>query len=53
MHWSQIVYWVQLLHENLMLLVMPASAAAVGLVIGRLIRGRPYIGSHSGGSVDA
>ncbi|SOE51161.1 hypothetical protein SAMN05446935_0366 [Burkholderia sp. YR290] len=52
MHWSQID-WGQILRENLPLLIVPVCAALVGLGIGRLIRGRPYIGSHGGCSVDA
>lgn len=46
MHWSQ-VNWGQILYDNLPLLYIPAGAAVLGFTLGRLIRGRPYIGRHS------
>ncbi len=45
MHWSQLD-WGQILVENMPLLLVPVCAALLGLGIGRLVRGRPYIGRH-------
>lgn len=38
--------WWQFILHNLALLYIPAGAAVIGLVLGRVIRGRPYIGRH-------
>jgi hypothetical protein len=40
------VDWGQIFWSSLPLLVVPLGAAVLGFAIGRLIRGRPYIGRH-------
>lgn len=40
MNWGQIAALLPLLY-------IPAGAAVVGFGIGRLLRGRPYVGRHS------
>ncbi|MBB5427490.1 hypothetical protein HDG40_005669 [Paraburkholderia sp. JPY158] len=48
MVWTEVSYWAHIIRPLLPLLYLPVGAAAVGFVIGRLIRGRPYIGRHAG-----
>jgi hypothetical protein len=44
------VDWLQILSSSMPVLVVTVAAALVGFALGRLIRGRPYIGRHVGGS---
>lgn len=46
MIWSQLSYWGHIVVPLLPLLYLPVGAAAVGFALGRLIRGRPYVGRH-------
>lgn len=43
--WS-VVDWWQIIQSTLPVAGVLAGAAAVGFALGRLIRGRPYIGRH-------
>lgn len=48
MDWSQ-VHWARIILETSPVALTIVGAAVVGFALGRLIRGRPYIGRHIGG----